>query len=263
VTTEILPVDLAGLRVAITAAGSGIGRVIAAAFLERGARVYVCDRDGAALGETLQAFPGLGGRVVDVARDEQVAAMFEDVAAAFGGLDVLVNNVGIAGPTSAIENVATDELRATLEVNVMAQFFCCGHAVPMLKAGGGGSILNIGSVASRLGFPLRTPYAASKWGVVGLTKSLAIELGGANIRVNAILPGHVESERFHHVVAAKASALGREEAAMRAEFLDAVALKRTVDAQDIANMALFLASPFGENITGQAISVCGNVETMR
>jgi NAD(P)-dependent dehydrogenase (short-subunit alcohol dehydrogenase family) len=188
--------------------------------------------------------------------------MFATAGRELGGLDVLVNNAGIAGPTARVEDVTPEALERTLAVNVEGQFYCARHAVPMLKAAGGGSILNLSSIAGRLGFPMRSPYAASKWAVVGFTKSLAIELGEAGIRVNAILPGHVDSDRFRRVVRAKAEAIGRSFDEVRAQFLAPVSLKRNVQSEDIANMALYLASPFGASITGQAISVCGDVQMM-
>lgn len=261
-TANFLPVDLAGARVVVTAGGAGIGRTIAAAFVARGARVLVCDVSSDALAEARRAIPGVVAVTADVADPSAVDAMFVAARREFGELDVLVNNAGIAGPTARIEDVAPDALGRTLDVNVEGQFHCARHAVPMLKAAGGGSIVNISSVAGRLGFPMRSPYAASKWAVVGFTKSLAIELGETGIRVNAILPGHVDSERFRRVVRTKAEATGSSFDEVRSRFLGPVSLKRNVSADDIANMALYLASPFGASITGQAISVCGDVQMM-
>jgi NAD(P)-dependent dehydrogenase (short-subunit alcohol dehydrogenase family) len=258
-----LPVDLAGLRVLVTAGGAGIGRVIAAAFLERGARVHICDLSEASLAQTTDGLPNVHASRVDVADPLQVADMFAEVEREFGGLDVLVNNAGIAGPTARVEDLKPADLNETLAVNVSSQFYCAHYAVPMMKRAGGGSIINLGSIAGRLGFTMRSPYSASKWAVVGFTKSLAIELGEDNIRVNAILPGHVNTERFRRVVAAKAAALGLPFEEMRRQYLDVVSLKRNVESEDIANMALYLASPFGANITGQAISVCGDVQMLR
>ena len=260
---SFLPVDLAGMRVLVTAGGAGIGRTIAAAFRERGARVFVCDVSKNALNEMHTLLPDVPGELVDVTEPAAVAAMFASVEQAFGGLDVLVNNAGIAGPTARVENVTPEALEETLAVNVSSQFHCVRHAVPMLKAAAGGSIINLSSIAGRLGFTMRSPYSASKWAVIGFTKSLAVELGESNIRVNAILPGHVNSDRFRRVVKAKAEALGIGFEEMRRQYLDAVSLKRNVEAEDIANMALYLASPFGANITGQAISVCGDVQMMK
>lgn len=260
---SFLPVDMAGIRVLVTAGGAGIGRTIAAAFRERGARVFVCDVSKNALEEMHALLPDVTGELVDVADPAAVAGMFATVERAFGGLDVLVNNAGIAGPTARVEDVTPEALQETLAVNVASQFHCARHAVPMLKAAGGGSIINLSSIAGRLGFTMRSPYSASKWAVIGFTKSLAVELGECNIRVNAILPGHVDSDRFRRVVKAKAEALGLGFEEMRRQYLDVVSLKRNVETEDIANMALYLASPFGANITGQAVSVCGDVQMMK
>jgi NAD(P)-dependent dehydrogenase (short-subunit alcohol dehydrogenase family) len=257
-----LPVDLAGARVIVTAGGAGIGRTIAAGFIARGAHVLVCDVSTTALDEAKRAVPGIAAVHADVADPEAVAILFATVEREFGGLDVLVNNAGIAGPTAGVEDVTPEALDRTLAVNVEGQFYCARRAVPLLRQAGGGAIINLSSVAGRLGFPMRSPYAASKWAVVGFTKSLAIELGESGIRVNAILPGHVDSERFRRVVQTKAEAIGASFEDVRGQFLASVSLKRNVSAEDIANMALYLASPFGASITGQAISVCGDVQMM-
>jgi NAD(P)-dependent dehydrogenase (short-subunit alcohol dehydrogenase family) len=261
-TDDFLPVDLSGLRVAVTAGGSGIGRTIAEAFRGRGARVCICDISAGAIDDARSHLPDIYAEVVDVADAVAVANLFAAVESRFGGLDVLVNKVGIAGPTARVEDVTEEALNETLAVNVSSQFYCARHAVPMLKAAGGGSIINLSSVAGRLGFTMRSPYAVSKWAIIGFTKSLAIELGEHQIRVNAILPGHVDSDRFRRVVKAKAEALGLSFEEMRRQYLDAVSLKRNVRTTDIANMALYLAS-FGANMTGQAMSVCGDVQMMK
>lgn len=260
---DYLPVVLDGYRVLVTAGGSGIGRTIAAAFAARSARVFICDIASEALEQAGTDIPGVALARVDVSDPAAVSDMFASAERTLGGLDVLVNNAGIAGPTARVEDVTPEALEQTLAVNVSSQFHCARHAVPLLKAAGGGSIINLSSIAGRLGFPMRSPYAASKWAVIGFTKSLAIELGETGIRVNAILPGHVDSDRFRRVVKAKAEAVGLGFEEMRRQFLDVVSLKRNVAAEDIANMALYLASPFGASITGQAISVCGDVQMMR
>jgi NAD(P)-dependent dehydrogenase (short-subunit alcohol dehydrogenase family) len=258
-----LPVDMSGMRVLVTAGGAGIGRTIAAAFRDRGARVFICDVSRSALDDARALLPDVPGEVVDVGDSTAVSGMFAAVERTLGGLDVLINNAGIAGPTARVEDVTDEALAETLSVNVASQFYCARHAVPMLKAAKGGSIINLSSIAGRLGFTMRSPYSASKWAVIGFTKSLAVELGEFNVRVNAILPGHVNSERFRRVVKAKAEALGLGFEEMRRQYLDAVSLKRNVESEDIANMALYLASPFGGNITGQAISVCGDAQMMK
>lgn len=262
-TAPFLPVALPNLRVVVTAGGAGIGRVIAEGFAAAGARVHACDVSAAALAALRGACPAVGTSQIDVADRAQVATLFDVVKGTLGGLDVLVNNAGIAGPTARVEDVTPEALDRTLAVNVASQFHCVAEAVPLLRDAGGGAIVNISSVAGRLGYAMRSPYAASKWAVIGFTRSLAIELGPDNIRANAILPGHVNTERFSRVVADKAAALGLAPDAVRRRILGVVSLGQTVEASDVANMALFLCSPFGTSITGQAMSVCGDVQMMQ
>ncbi|HYB57290.1 MAG TPA: SDR family oxidoreductase [Alphaproteobacteria bacterium] len=252
----------AGLRVLVTAAADGIGRVIADRFIDHGARVYVCDIAGESLARYLALQPGALGMQVDVADEAAVDRMFDDLATKLGGLDVLVNNAGIAGPTAAVEQIAPAEWRRTLDVNLSSHFYCTRRAVPMLKQTTDGAIINISSVAGRLGYAHRLPYAATKWAIVGMTQSLAKELGPYGIRVNAILPGIVAGPRIERVFAARAELAGVSIEAEREAGLAKVSLRRMVSPEDVANMALFLASPAGRNISGQALSVCGNVETL-
>jgi NAD(P)-dependent dehydrogenase (short-subunit alcohol dehydrogenase family) len=255
-------VDLTGKRVIITAAGSGIGAVMAGEFAGAGARVHICDIDRAALAAFAQEHPGVGTTVADVADPAQVDALFDAAATSFGGLDVLVNNAGIAGPTAAVEEIAVADWERTISVNLNSMFIATRRAVPLLKDAGGGSIVNLSSVAGRLGYALRTPYAASKWAVVGLTKSLAIELGPHNIRVNAIQPGIVGGDRVDRVISARAEALGLAYEEMRDKWLEHVSLRRTVAVEEVAAMALFLCSPAGAAISGQALSVCGDLQVL-
>jgi NAD(P)-dependent dehydrogenase (short-subunit alcohol dehydrogenase family) len=171
---------------------------------------------------------------------------------------VLINNAGIAGPTAKVEEISVADWDRTIAVDLNSMFYCTRRAVPLLKAAGGGSIINLSSIAGRLGYPLRTPYSAAKWAVVGFTKSLAIELGPSNIRVNAIQPGVVEGERINRVIGARAEAAGIDFESSRDQLVSAVSLRRMVSPQDVANMALFLATPAGASISGQALSVCGD-----
>ncbi len=248
--------DLKGKRVVVTAAGSGIGREIAEGFLGAGARVFVCDVDPAALTEVLESNDGLVGAVADVAEPAQVEQLFQAAEAALGGLDVLVNNAGIAGPTASLEEISLEDWRRTLAVNLDGMFLCLKRGVPLIKAAGpGGAIVNLSSAAGLFGFPRRTPYAASKWGVIGLTKSLAHELGPHGIRVNAICPGAVAGPRIDRVIAAEAAASGRDLADVRASYTRFSALRSFVEPEDIASMTLFLCSAAGARISGQAISV--------
>jgi NAD(P)-dependent dehydrogenase (short-subunit alcohol dehydrogenase family) len=251
-----------GLRVLVTAGAAGIGKAFAETFSDAGARVFICDVDGKALDAFRAARPEIGGGITDVADARQVDGLFDAAKAFLGGLDVLINNAGIAGPTAPVEEIEIADWDRTIAIDLNGMFYCTRLAVPLLKEAGGGSIVNLSSVAGRLGFPLRTPYSAAKWAVVGFTKSLAIELGPSNIRVNAIQPGVVEGDRIERVIAAKSKALGASFEEIREQMLSKVSLRRTVSPIDIANMALFLATDAGRNISGQALSVCGNVETL-
>ena len=254
---------LDGRRVVLTAGAAGIGRVTLQTFVEAGARVVTCDVDQQALDRLRGELPSVAAIPADVAAPAEVDRLFEVALEQLGGLDVLINNAGIAGPTGRIEEIAPDAWQRTLEVNLTGQYRCARHAVPHIRAAGGGSIVNLSSAAGRFGFALRTPYAASKWGVVGLTKSLAIELGPDQIRVNAICPGAVEGDRINRVIAAKAQARGVAFEAMFKEYTETASMRRMISPQDIASMILFLCSDAGRLVSGQVIGVDGNVEYLR
>ncbi|MBF9033643.1 SDR family oxidoreductase [Rhodobacterales bacterium HKCCE2091] len=247
-----MPVDLSGLRVAISAGAAGIGRVTADSFAARGATVFICDIDAGAVA----ACP-YGGMVADMGEVAGAEAFVDAAVETLGGLDVLVNNAGIAGPTTGIETVAPDDLDRVMRIDLQSMFHTTRRATPALRQAGGGSIVNLSSIAGRFGYGMRTPYAAAKWGVVGLTKSLAIELGPDGIRVNAILPGVVSGDRIRAVIAAKAEAAGIGFEEQEKIFL-ANSLRTYISPHDIANMALYLCSPFGATISGQALSICGD-----
>lgn len=250
-----------GLRVFVSGAATGIGAVIAEAFLETGALVYVCDINPAAVDAMKKKHPLIHAGVADVAKYQDVEAVMLDAQEKLGGLDILINNAGIAGPTGAVEDIAPDAWEKTISTNLNSQYYFLKCAVPLLKrTSDNPSIITVSSVAGRLGYQFRTPYASTKWAIVGLMKSLAIELGPSNIRVNAILPGVVEGERMDSVIAARAAALGLTFEAMREDYVKKISLRRLVTSQDVAAMALFLASPAARNISGQAISVDGNLE---
>lgn len=251
-----------GQRVVVTAGAAGIGRAIVTALVEAGARVHICDVDEAALASFRQELPGAGTTLADVSDDAQVDHLFEEAASALGGLDVLVNNAGIAGPTAAVEDIDPADWRRCIEVDLTGQFLCARRAVPLLKAAGGGAIVNLSSAAGRLGYAFRTPYAAAKWGVIGFTESLAKELGPHRITVNAILPGVVQGPRIERVIGARAEQLGLAYAEMERQYLEKVSLRRMVTAEEVAAMVLFLVSPLGRGVSGQSLGVCGNVETL-
>lgn len=253
----------AGLRVLITGGASGIGLAIAKAFLSTGARVHVCDIDGKAIDTLATATPGITGTRANVADEADVARVFDDVDRELGGLDVLINNAGIAGPTGGIDEIEASDWEKTVDINLNSHFQFTRRAVPKLRqAADGGVIVFISSVAGRLGYGFRTPYSATKWAVVGLAKSLAIELGPDNIRVNAVQPGIVKGPRMEGVIAARAKQLGISYEDMEARYLEKISLRRMVTQEEVAASVLFLASPAGSAISGQALSVCGNVETL-
>ncbi|HET7083791.1 MAG TPA: SDR family oxidoreductase [Rhizomicrobium sp.] len=254
--------SLAGKRVVVTAGGSGIGLEIASAFLAAGSKVLVCDIQPGSIERLTRSLPDVHGCVADVSREEDVASMFALADQKLGGLDVLVNNAGIAGPTGGIETLSLADWERTLAVNLTSQFLCIRQAVPRLRKGNGPSIVNLSSVAGHLGMPGRSPYSASKWGVVGLTKTLAIELGGDGIRVNAILPGAVDGPRIRAVIAAKAAALGKPVDEVTRLYTTQAALGRMVTAGDIANMVLFVASDLAANVTGQELVVDGYTQAL-
>jgi NAD(P)-dependent dehydrogenase (short-subunit alcohol dehydrogenase family) len=250
------------LRVMVTAGASGIGRATADLLAARGAQVHICDVSDEFLADYRAAHRD--GRVTkaDVSSEADVARLFDDVKASLGGLDALINNAGIAGPTGSVEDIRPEEWRRTIDICLTGQFLCAHFAVPLLKAAGGGAIVNLSSAAGRFGYAFRTPYSAAKWGVIGLTQSLAKELGPANIRVNAILPGIVEGPRMSGVIASRAKQTGVSYEAMEKTYLDRVSMRRMVTASDVAATIAYLLSPAGRNISGQSLGVDGNVETL-
>lgn len=253
---------LTNTRVIITAGGAGIGRATARAFHAAGARVHICDVDAATLADAQAELPGLGVSEADVSDPDQVDRLFDAALDALGGLDVLVNNAGIAGPTALLEDCEPAEWRRTLAVNLDGQFYCLRRAIPALKAAGGGAIVNLASTAGLYGYPRRGPYVASKWAIVGLTKSLAIELGPSGIRVNAICPGSIEGPRMDRVIAAEAAATGSSEEEVRQAYMRNTSMRCFIDAEDIANMAVFLCTPAGAKVSGQALAVDGHTESL-
>ncbi len=253
---------LADKRVMVTAGASGIGLRIARAFLAEGARVEICDVDEAALEALAEEAPAAGRHVCDVADRAAVEAMMAAATTRLGGLDILINNAGIAGPTGPVDQIDPLGWDRTLAVNITGMFNVTRLAVAHLKAAGQGAIVNISSAAGRFGFPNRTPYAASKWGVVGFTKTLAMELGGAGVRVNAVLPGSVAGPRIEAVFAAKAREAGVSLEELHQAALSTVSIKELVAPERVADLVVFLASPLGANISGQAIGVDNDTQSL-
>ena len=259
-TFELLK-PIPGLRVFISGAAAGIGAAIADAFLQVDSNVYICDVDESAVEKAKARSPGLHAGIADVGNRVEVDRVIDDAKLKLGGLDVLINNAGIAGPTGQVEAIEPDDWDRTNTTNLNSQYYFLRKAVPVLKETSNcASIIAMSSVAGRLGYAFRTPYSSTKWAIVGMVKSLAIELGPSNIRVNAILPGVVQGERMDRVIAARAQSTGLTFEAMKDEYLKKISLRRMVTVDDIAAMALFLTSPAAQNISGQAISVDGNVE---
>ena len=247
------------MRLIITGAASGIGLAVAKAFRQQGAKIALCDID-----ENL--FANLPGGFhcfrADAANETDMKNFMNSALEVLGGVDVLINNAGTGGPQGAVETLPPEEWRNCLAVGAHGLFYAVRAAAPPMKKQKSGCIINMSSNAGLHGLPGRTPYVASKWAVIGLTKALAMELGDFGIRVNAICPGSVEGERIERVI--KKDAAGRSIAAekVRAEYLRQSSLRRFAKAEDIAAMALFLASPAGAGISGQAIGMDGHTETL-
>ncbi|MGA1050739.1 MAG: SDR family oxidoreductase [Ilumatobacteraceae bacterium] len=257
-----MDLDLAGTRVMITAAGAGIGAATARRFAALGARVWVCDVDDGALAEVM-AIDGVDGTAADVADTASVDEFVRTGLDVIGGVDVLVNNAGVAGPAGPAHELDVDAVTRTFDVNVTSMFRTLRLVVPSMIAQRSGSIVNISSTAGQHGFANRAPYAASKWAVIGLTKTLAMELGGYGIRVNAVCPGSVTGPRMDHVIDLEAVASGRSADEVRRGFEGQVSMRTFVDADDIAATIAHLGSPSARYVSGQVIAVDGNTETMR
>lgn len=254
--------EIQGLRVMVSAGAAGIGLEIARAFVREGARVHVCDVDAAAVRQLAASDPAIGATVCDVSDRAQVDRFFAEAQAKLGGLDCLVANAGIAGPTGKVDEIDPAEWDRCIAIDLTGQFNCIRLAVPHLRRSGNASIVAVSSLAGRLGFALRTPYAAAKWGVIGLARSLAVELGRDRIRVNALLPGVVSGARQERVLTAKAQALGISFEEMEQRALSYTSLKEYVTPQQLADLVVFVASPRGRTISGQSLSVCGDTNML-
>lgn len=242
---------LFGLRALVTGGGSGIGAAITACLRREGAVVLVVDADPSTSPDV----------VAHVASTAGVDALFDAVRERLGGLDLLVNNVGVAGPTAAVQDMDPDAFDQCVQINLGSAFRCTRLAVPLLRESKG-SIVNISSTAGIFGYPLRSPYVAAKWGVIGLTKSWAMELGPDGVRVNAICPGSVGGPRMDGVIEREAVATGVSPAGVRRAYEQQVSMQSFIDATDIGEMVVFLSSPAARFISGQVISVDGHTETL-
>ena len=245
-------------KVLVTAGGAGIGKAIARAFLAEDCDVYACDIDPAALASAAAELKGLRTGLCDVADRFQVEAMVAGAAAALGGIDVLVNCAGISGPTAPVQDIDPDDWDRVLKVHLTGTFNVSRLAIPHLIRSTAGVVINMSSAAGRFGYPNRSPYATVKWGLIGFTKTLSMELGEHGVRVNAILPGGVEGERVQRVLAGRARATGQTIEAMQAGALANQSIKQFVDPDDIAALAVFLASDAAKSISGQMLNIDGD-----
>lgn len=257
-----MDLQINGLRVLVTAGAAGIGLKTVQAFLREGAKVHACDVDEAALAALRKSHPDVTVSRTDVSDRGAVAKLFDDALAALGGLDCLVNNAGIAGPTGRVDEIDPEEWDRTLAVDITGTFNCTRLAVQHIRQSRNGSIVNLSSSAGKFGFPLRSPYSAAKWGVVGVTKTWAMELGEFGIRVNAILPGIVEGDRIRRVFDAKAKERGVPVDELLQNALRQASIKELVQPTQLADMIVFLASPLARTVSGQAISVDADLQSL-
>ena len=248
--------------VLVTGGGSGIGLAIAESFLKLGASVHICDVSQQMLDQCQKSNPDMSTSLCDVSDPSQVDALMDTIESDYGRLDILINNAGIAGPAAAVEDIEIADWQKTLDIDISGAFYVTRRAVPLLKRAGKGSIVNMSSSAGILGCPLRSPYVASKWAMVGLSKTWAMELGPFNIRVNAICPGSVEGPRIDGVIERDAAERGLEAEEIRQLYQQQSSLRKFISAEDVANMATFLCSDAGASISGQALSVDGHTETL-
>ena len=253
-----MDLGIKGLRVLVTAGAGGIGLEIARAFVREGARVHICDVDETALRRRQEERPAAHPVRLRRLRPRAGRQALRSGAEVLGGLDCLVNNAGIAGPTGRVEEVNPEDWDRCLAIDLTGQFNCTRLAVPHLEQSKNASIMNLSSQAGKHGFPLRSAYAAAKWGVIGFTKSIAIELGPRGIRVNALLPGLVAGDRIRRVIEAKAQQAGVAFKEQEAAMFRNVSVKEYVTPQQLADMVVYTASPRAKTISGQAISVCGD-----
>jgi NAD(P)-dependent dehydrogenase (short-subunit alcohol dehydrogenase family) len=247
--------------VLVTAGASGIGACMAATFIDAGCRVHVIDIDRLGVEAFLERHPGATASVTDVGDPAGVESAFAEFQSLHDRLDVLINNAGIAGPVAPVEAIDPGDWQRTLDVDLGGAFYLTRLAVPLLKQRGG-SIINIASNAGLHGVPLRSPYVAAKWALIGLTKTWAMELGDHGVRVNALCPGSVTGPRIDAVLQADAAERGVDVTELREVYAAQNSLRVFIDPQDVAAMAMLLTSPAGRHISGQAIGIDGHTETL-
>lgn len=257
-----MDLGIKGLRTLVTAGASGIGLHTALTFAKEGAQVHVCDIDDDAMAKLTAAHPEIGVSRANVADRQDVSALFEQAVDSLGGLDCLINNAGVAGPTGPVHEIDPDEWDRCISVSLTGQFNCTRLAVAPLKDSRNPSIINLSSAAGKFAFRNRTPYASAKWGVIGFTKTIALELGQYGIRCNAILPGIVQGERNRQVVEALAKSHNTTVEEVENERMSFASIKEMIDPDQLADMMAFLASPRGRTISGQAISIDSDLRAL-
>lgn len=250
------------LKIVITAGASGIGAEIAKTLAEAGGQVIICDKDQSSLDAFTQNNPKVIAVKADVSNEEEVLSFFIAVKEHFGEINALINNAGIAGPSAKLEDTDLKDWKQTMSVNLNGTFLCSRSAIPLLKLSDGGSIINIGSTSSFMGTPLRSSYSASKWGLIGLTKTWAMEYGAANIRVNTICPSSVNGERIERVIEREANYRNTSPEKIKATYLSQTSLKTFIDAEEIVGMIVYLLSPLAKKITGQMLVIDGHTENL-
>jgi len=246
----------------ITGAASGIGAAIAAKLAQDGWPVHVCDANRDAVAAFAEAHPAIETHVADVRDPSAADIVIKQASQAADGIGVLINNAGVAGMTAPVEETDLEDWRRTIDININGPFYFLKSAAPAMKAAGAGSIINIASTAALFGYPQRTAYAASKWALIGMTKTLAMELGPFGVRVNAVCPGSVEGQRIDGVIERDAAYRGMTPEEVRRIYESQVSMRRFVTCDDIAEMCAFLASERARMISGQVIAVDGHTETL-
>ena len=253
--------SLKNKKIVISAGASGIGWATTKVCISRGAQVFLCDVNQKLINKINKNNKyknKIFAYECDASNENEVIDFFSKILKKTKKIDALINNVGIAGPTGTLEKLDSEEWETTLQVNVVSHFYFAKQAIPLIKKNKKGSIINLSSGAGIMGFPLRSPYAASKWAIVGLTKTLAMELGKFNIRVNAICPGAIKGERMKRVVRDKAKFLKTSQNVVEKEFISMASMNSWVYEEDIGKMCSFLISSDSERISGQIIGVDGN-----
>jgi NAD(P)-dependent dehydrogenase (short-subunit alcohol dehydrogenase family) len=243
----------------ITGGGHGIGKAIALAYAGAGAAIVLAARSVPAMEETCAELKRLGARAIhvqtNVASEAECERMVAQTLAAFGRVDILVNNAGVAGPTGRLTEISLAQWQEVIDINLTGCWLASRAALPAMAQRGAGNVVNIASLAGREAYPMRSPYAASKWALIGLTQTLAAEWGRQGIRVNGISPGPVAGQRIEEVIKARAKAMGLDEEQVRRSIVGRSALQRMVTEEECARVALFLVGEQSAAVTGQTINV--------